>query len=67
MDKKQVATSTAAGGGGAGIVSQWDTIGSMEWIGDLMPLMVLVTYLALFAVGYLVLDLHKRVKALEAR
>jgi hypothetical protein len=29
--------------------------------------MVLVTYLALFAVGYLVLDLRKRVKALEAR
>jgi hypothetical protein len=71
MDKKQAVPATAAGataGGGAwGLIQYRDTIGSVEWIGDLVPVMMVVTYLALIGIAYVIFDLRKRVKALEAR
>ena len=65
--KGQAATGTAGAAGGAGIVSQWQTLGSLDWIGDMVPALILVTYLSLLAIAYLYFDLRKRVKALEGK
>lgn len=65
MEKKHVAGASAAGGGGGIILDQWDTINSADW--TMLPLFVLLSYLAVVGLAYFAYSLHKRVKALEAK
>ena len=63
--KTIVASGTTGAAGSAGIVDNWTMWGGMDWLGDMVPVLLLAAWLLLVIGGAALWSLHRRVKALE--
>ena len=63
--KTIAASGTVGGAGSAGILDNWTMFGGMDWLGDMVPALLLATWLLLIVGGAVLFSLHRRLKRIE--